>query len=209
MGILKGSTIQKFEQRIRESKDGVKVPDREMFARKDSPNKTTGVNTNFLTKNFSQLDKVFFTNQEESALTSAELDLLGLFLEVQMDKYLDLKENGDVNSKGIERQVIKRLFGIDTPEEDYKELARYYNKSNSALRKVKERALNKLRTDEVKLEIAEFAYGYRMQFSTWFDKGQKRMVTPGIYEWLREYREKNEKKAVLLSQTEETVVYNK
>ena len=188
-GFLKGSTIQKFEERVRESKDGIKVPRRETFDYKDSPNKIGGVNTNYLTKTFSQLDKIFFTNQEQSALTNAEQDLMGLFLEVQMDKYLDVKKNGEVNPKGIERDVLKRLFGIDCAEEGYSTLEEDYKKSVTTLAKVKQRALDKLRTEECRLEIAEFAYSYKMSFSTWFDKGKKQMVTPGIYEWLRNYRE--------------------
>ena len=193
-GFLKLSTLKKLETRLRELKDGVRVPDREMFVRADSPNKKKEVNFDFFTKNFSQLDKMFGWVGVDEATSKHETDLMGLFLECQMDKYLDRTFKGEVNYKGIERDVIKKLYGIDCNEESYADLEKHYNKSKSTLTVVKARALSKLQSDECKLEIAEYAKQYHMRFGTWYDSHKKEMVTPGVYEWLDEYTETNRKK---------------
>ena len=97
-----------------------------MFAYKDTKNSTHGVETSLFTTLFSQLDKVFFRNQEDVALTKWETDLVGTFLEVHMDEHLDFTRAGNRDLKKNERAIIKSLYGIDQPVMTYKELSEYY-----------------------------------------------------------------------------------
>ena len=170
---LKKSTILKFEENVRASKDGVKVPKREMFFYKDSPNKTGNASYNLVTKLFSQMEKVFFRNQEDVALTSWETDLTGAFLEVHMDEYLDLTRGGNRNFKGVEREVIKRLFGIDGVKLTYKELSERYKINDVTLRKVRQRAIKKLQDEESKEKIADFLHEYRIKTQADTEKYRK------------------------------------
>ena len=151
---LKKTTILNFERQIRGKKDGVRVPERALFE--------NSVNTNLLTTLFSQLEKVFFRNQEDVALTKYETDLVGMFLEVHMDEHLDLTRKGNRDLKKNERDVIKSLYGIDRPRMTYAEVSEYYKVGQSTIRSVKERAVKRLQTEESKREIANFLHEYRI-----------------------------------------------
>ena len=153
---LKKSTILNLEYQLRNKKDGVRITQYQTF-------KDGGVNTNLITTLFSQLEKVFFRNQEDVALTAWETDLTGAFLEVHMDEFLDLKKSGGRNFKGIEREVLKRTYGIDGVKLTQKEISEKYNISHSTIRVIKNRALNKLKKKESKILIAEFLKEYRIK----------------------------------------------
>ena len=170
---LKKSTILKFEENVRAIKDGVKVPKREMFLYKDSPIKTGNANYNMVTKLFSQLEKTFSNNEDEVALTKWETDLVGAFLEVHMDEFLDLTRDGNRDFKKNEREVMKALYGIDQPKKTYKELSDFYGIGQSTIRKVKERALKRLQDEESKQKIAEFLHEYRINTKADTEKFKK------------------------------------
>ena len=163
---IKKSMIFRLERQLRDKKDSVRIPERQML-------QTKSVNTNLLTKLFSQLDKVFFKNQEDVALTAWETDLVGAFLEVHMDELLDLTRGGNRNFQGIEREVIKRLFGLDGVKLTYQELSDAYKVAPSTLRKVKERAIKKLQEEESKRIIADFLHEYRIKTQADTEKFKK------------------------------------
>ena len=165
-GFLKKSTVLNLERQLRNQKDGVRIPEHQLF-------KTKSINTNLVTTLFSQLDKVFFKNQEDVALTSWETDLTGAFLEVHMDEYLDLTRDGNRDFKKNERVIIKALFGIDQPVQTYKELSEHYGISQSTIRKVKERAIKRLKVEESKEKIADFLHEYRIKTQADTEKFKK------------------------------------
>ncbi len=161
---LKKSTILNFEKQIRGKKDSIRVPERVY---------NQGVNTNLLTTLFSQLDKVFFRNQEDVAMTKWETELAGAFLEVHMDDYLDLTRTGKRDLKKQEREIVKSIYGIDRPRLSYKEVSEQYRISQSTIRKVKERAIKRLQCDDSKEKIADFLHEYRISTKADTEKYRK------------------------------------
>ena len=154
---LKKGTINKLQQELYKVKDGMRITEYGIRKAKEENNIS---NMTVITSLFSQLDKVFFRNQEDTATTKWETDLLGYFLESKMDDYLDIKSDGTRNYKGIEREVIARFYGIDTVSETLKEMGESYEKDASTMRKVKQRALTKLKNDDLKRDISEFCKEY-------------------------------------------------
>ena len=116
---LKKRTILDTNIAIRNNKDGMRITQYGIFQSKEAKESE---NIKAITSLFSQIDKVFFTNQEDTATTKWSTDLLGYFLETKMDVYLDVKSTGERNLKGIERDVIKRCYGIDTHSESLREI---------------------------------------------------------------------------------------
>lgn len=163
---LKKSTILNLERQLRDKKDGVRVTEWALF-------KSESVNTNLITTLFSQLDKVFFRNQEDVAMTRYETDLVGAFMDVHMDYRLDLTRNGNRDMKKNERAIIKALYGLDQPRMTYAELSDYYQISQSTIRKVKQRAIERLSTEESKEEIAYFLHEYRINTQADTEKYRK------------------------------------
>ena len=163
---IKKSMILNYEAQIREKKDGVRITHHAQFVSKS-------VNTNLVTTLFSQLEKVFFRNQEDVALTKWETDLVGAFLEVHMDDYLDLTRDGNRDFKKNEREVVKALYGIDRPVQTYKELSDYYGISQSTIRSVKERAIKRLQKEESREIIADFLHEYRIKTQADTEKYKK------------------------------------
>ena len=163
---LKKSTLFRLERQLRDKKDSVRIPERQML-------QTRSVNTNMVTKLFSQLERIFTNNIEEVALTKWETDLIGAFLEVHMDDYLDLTRDGNRDFKKNEREIVKALFGIDRPRKTYKELSEYYGISQSTIRKVKERAIKRLQSEESKEKIANFLHEYRINTKADTEKYKK------------------------------------
>ena len=163
---IKKSMTLNFERSIRGKKDSIRIPERQLIQNKS-------VNTNLVTTLFSQLEKVFFRNQEDVALTAWETDLTGAFLEVHMDEYLDLTRGGNRNFQGIEREVLKRLFGIDGVKLTYKELSERYKINDATLRKVRQRAIKKLQEEESKEKIANFLHEYRIKTQADTEKYRK------------------------------------
>ena len=172
-GFLKKSTSQKLETNIRASKDGIRVPDREMFLRADSPNKKESANFDMVTKLFGSLEVAFANNVEDLATSKWDTDLTGYFLEVHMDEYLDLTRGGKRDLHKNERDVIKALYGIDQVRMTYKELSDYYKVSESTIRKVKERAIKRLQSVSSKEKIAHFLHEYRIKTSSDIEKYKK------------------------------------
>ena len=152
---LKKSTILNFEAQIRAKKDGVRITHHGQFVSKS-------VNTNLVTTLFSQLEKVFFRNQEDVALTKWETELTGAFLDVHVDEFLDKKPNGKRNLMGIERKIVREFYGIDGPRKTSKEIAEELQKGYGTIDVVRKRALDKLRKEESKREIANFLHEYRI-----------------------------------------------
>ena len=161
---IKKTAILNFERGIRGVKDGIRTPDRAYFESR---------NTNILTNIFGNLEEVFRDNVEEVALTKWETDLVGAFMDVKMDDVLDLKANGSRNLKGIERDVLKLSFGLDTPRIPLKQIASIYRVSESTVRVIKNRALNKLKDEKSKEEIADFLFEYRINTQADAEKFRK------------------------------------
>ncbi len=151
---LKKTTALNFEKQLRSKKDGIRMPERVYF---DGSN-----NVNIITGLFSQLEKVFANNVQEVALTKYETDLTGSFLDIHMDDYLDLTREGNRDMMKNERAIIKSLYGLDEPRMTYKEVSEYYKVGQSTVRKVKERAIKRLKSEESKTEIASFLHEYRI-----------------------------------------------
>ena len=164
-GFLKKSTILNFEKALRGRKDGIRVPEREMFG--------GSANTNLVTTLFSQLDKVFFRNQEDTATSKWDTDLTGYFLEVHMDDYLDFTRDGNRDYKKKERAIIKSIYGIDEAKKTYKEISEDLQVSQSTIRSVKERAIKRLQSEESKEKIANFLHEYRIQTNADTEKYRK------------------------------------
>ena len=156
---LKKRTVFRVQSSIWGNKDGMRLTD---YAIKKAKKEENTDNMKVITSLFSQLDKVFFRNQEDTAVTKWETDLLGYFLESKMDDYLDIKADGSRNYMGIEREVISRFYGIDTPTETLKEIGESYEKDASTMRKVKQRALDKLKNDDLKRDLTEFCNEYHI-----------------------------------------------
>ncbi|MGI9548838.1 MAG: sigma factor-like helix-turn-helix DNA-binding protein [Bdellovibrionales bacterium] len=163
---LKKSTLLNFERQLRNKKDGIRIPERQLF-------NSDSINTNVLTQLFSQIDRVFFHNQEEVALTKWETDLIGAFMDVHMDKYLDLTRNGNRDLKKNERAVLKALYGLDEVRMSYKDISDHYKVSQSTIRSVKERAIKRLKTRESIEEIADFLHEYRINTQADTEKYRK------------------------------------
>lgn len=154
-GFLKKSTVLNLEKGLRKTKDGIRVPERALFG--------GDAETNFLTKLFSRLEVVFDNNVEyEVGLTKWETDLIGSYLEVHMDEFLDLTREGNRDFKKKERDIMKALYGIDQPVLTYKEVSELLKINQSTIRKVKERALTRLKSTESKYKIAHFLNEYRI-----------------------------------------------
>ena len=154
---LKKGTINKLQQELYKVKDGIRVTEYAIRKAKEEDNIS---NMNVITSLFNKLDVLFFRNQEDTALTKYQTDLLGYFLESKMDDYLDIKADGTRNYKGIEREVISMFFGIDSQTKTLKEIGEIYKKDASTMRKVKQRALIKLKNDDLKIDLIEFCKEY-------------------------------------------------
>ena len=163
---LKKTTILNLDRQIRFKKDGIRITERALF-------ESNSVNTNLLTTLFSQLDKVFFRNQEDTALTKWESDLTCSFLDVHFDDFLDLKKNGKRNSKGIERFVMRNFYGLDGKRMSSREIGDYFNISESTVGVIKKRALGKLKTKESEEIIANFLHEYRIKTKADTEKYRK------------------------------------
>lgn len=162
---LKKSTILNFERSIRGKKDGIRTPEWKYFE--------SNVNYNLLTSLFARMEVAFTNNADEVALTRYETDLVGAFLEVHMDDYLDTKPNGKRNLMGIERKIVKDFYGIDTVRKTSKEIASELNKGVGTIDVVRKRALDKLRGKESKEGIAHFLREYRISTIADYEKHSK------------------------------------
>ena len=157
---LKKGTVNKLQQELYKVKDGMRITEYAIRKAKDENNID---NMNMITSLFSQLEVVFFKNQEDTALTKYQTDLLGYFLESHMDDFLDLKFNGKRNANGIERELIMQFYGIDNIRKTRKELAEQYKISESTIGVVIKRAITKLKSDESKEIISEFCREYSIE----------------------------------------------
>lgn len=165
-GYLKKSTALNLERQIRNAKDGIRIPENALFESKS-------VNTNFLTKLFGSLEVAFANNEDEVSMTPYDSDLVGAFLEVHMDEYLDMTRGGNRDLFKRERETLKALYGIDRPSMTYAELEEYQKIPQPTIRQVKKRALKRLQSEESKREIASFLYEYRIKTSADVEKYQK------------------------------------
>lgn len=164
---LKKTTILNFEKSLRKNKDGIRTPERVLFS---------GVNFNVITSIFGNLEEVFVNNVEEVALSKWETDLVGMFMDVHMDEYLDLTREGNRDFKKQERAILKSLYGLDTVKLSYKEVAETYNVSQSTIRKVKERAIKRLKVEESQEKIADFLHEYRISTQADTEKFRKKAI---------------------------------
>lgn len=152
---IKKTTALNFEQAVRGKKDGIRVTHHAQFVSKST-------NMNLLTSLFGGLETRFANNVMEVGLTKWETDLVGYFLEVHMDEYLDLTRDGNRDFKKNERAIVKALYGIDQSKMTYKEISEYYGVGQSTIRSVKERAIKRLQSEESKEKIANFLHEYRI-----------------------------------------------
>ena len=159
---LKKTTILNLERSLRQGKDGIRIPE---YAQTDG--------TNLLTSLFGHLERVFAHNVMDVAVTRYDTDLTGYFLEVHMDDYLDFTKTGKRDLMKNEREIIKSLYGIDRAQKTYKEISEDLNISQSTIRKVKERAIKRLKSLESKIKIANFLHEYRIQTGADTEKYRK------------------------------------
>ena len=157
---LKKRTIFRVQSAIWEKKDGMRLTD---YAIKKAKKELNSDNMKVITSLFSQLEVVFFNNQEDTAITKYETDLLGYFLESHMDDFLDLNFKGKRNPKGIERELVMQFYGIDGIRKSYKELSDTYKISASTIGVVIKRAITKLQCDDSKNIIANFCREYSIR----------------------------------------------
>ena len=160
---IKKTTMMNLSISIRDKKDGMRVTQWGLFQSK----KNEGNNMQSITSLFHKLDEMFMKNYEDVVTSKWETDLLGYFLEVHMDEYLDLTFKGERNLKGTERTILRGLFGIDEEIKTYQELAEMLNISQSTLRSVKQRAIEKLKSNESLEKIANFTKEYRITTDSW------------------------------------------
>ena len=156
-GYLKKKTIFDLGIAIRSKKDGVKLTQWAIFQSKEAKESK---NVKFITTLFARMDEVIIKNIEDTALTKYETDLLGYFLDVHLDEFLDLNFKGERNWKGIERDVIRMFYGIESARLTTKEIAKVYHVSDSTIKNVVKRSLAKLRTKESMTLIANFCQEY-------------------------------------------------
>ena len=154
---LKKSTILRLQRGIYEKKDGIRITER---AISNAVKEGTIKDMNGITTLFNKLDHIFFRNQEDTALTKYETDLLGYFLDVHLDEFLDLNFKGDRNWNGIERYLVKSFYGMEEVRKSGKELAEEFKISQSTIRSLIQRALNKLRSKESMELISNFCREY-------------------------------------------------
>jgi len=159
---LKKTTVLNFERALRQKKDGIRIPE---YAQ--------GVNVNLITSLFGHLERVFAHNVNEVAVTKYDTDLIGAFLEVHMDEYLDFTRGGKRDLFKKEREILKSIYGIDRPVMTYKEISDSLEVSQSTIRKVKERAIKRLQSEESKEEIAYFLHEYRISTNADIEKYRK------------------------------------
>ena len=157
---LKKGTINKLQQELYKVKDGIRVTEYAIRKAKEEDNIT---NMNVITSLFNRLDILFFKNQEDTALTKYQTDLLGYFLESHMDDYLDLNFKGNRNYKGIERELVMQFYGIDCERRSRKDLSEQYKISPSTIGVVVKRAITKLKSDESKEIIRDFCKEYSIE----------------------------------------------
>ena len=150
---LKKTTTLNLERQIRSSKDGIRTPERAYFESQ---------NTNVLTGIFGNLEQMFSKNAEEVSLTKWETDLVGAFMDVHFDEYLDLTREGNRDIRKNERAILKSLYGLDEPRLTYAELSETYRLGQGTIRQVKSRAIKRLQSEESKEKIADFLHEYRI-----------------------------------------------
>lgn len=161
-GWVKKTVVRRVHDSLLALKDGIRVPHRELYYESYKDRKATRENANIhnITSLFNQLDVLFIRNQEDTALTKHQTDLLGYFLESHMDDFLDLNFKGERNPKGIERMAIMSFYGIDSIRMTVKEIAETFKVSESTIKNVIKRAQKKLRCEESKELISEFCKEY-------------------------------------------------
>ena len=153
-GFLKGSTILNLENQIREVKDGIKVPKREMFLNSDSPDKKGAAISNHLTQLFDKMEVVFSEKVQDGHIPNYQNELLGYFLDEVIEAEIP---------KHIGKDVLRCLFGLDDELKTYSELGEFYKVGQSTIRTVKQRALDRLKKPLVKTVIARFLDEYRIR----------------------------------------------
>ena len=158
-GFLKGSTMQNLDRQIREVKDGIKVPEWDTFSASKSVKENGGVNTNHLTQLFNKMDVIFAEEKYNGDIPNYQNELLGYFI----DDVIEGEFPGVKNV--IKKDVLRGLFGLEDELMTYKDLGEYYQKSQSTVRKVKERALDVLRQEHVKRNIAQFLWEYKISIN--------------------------------------------
>ena len=157
---LKKSANLNLAKNLRKFKDSIRIPER--VAESGELARVTGL--------FHQLDKMFMNIEgNEEVMLNYEAELLGFFLDSHLDSFLDKKVSGERSLKGIERDVIKKLFGIESELGTYTELAKYYEVSQSTLRTVKQKALKKLKSNMSMRIIADFVQEYKITTSSYAD----------------------------------------
>ena len=154
---LKKKTTLDLNRALRGKKDGVRITER--FINESVKNGTIS-SMNGITTLFHKLDTILFRNQEETALTKYENELLGYFLDVHLDEHLDMTFKRERNWNGIERNLIKSFYGIDSIRKSQKELAEEYKISHSTVGVVIKRAVTKLQSKESKELISHFCKEY-------------------------------------------------
>lgn len=143
-GFLKTSTELKFGTRVREFKDGIRVPDRKMFERADMK-KYEGVLFDAVTALFPQLKlEMEAAHVREDETSWNNYRTVGI-LQSHFRKFIK-------NDKYI--FVLERSMGIDGDKLSDKDIADRLDTSHDAVRSIKKRAMKKLKSEESMRELA-------------------------------------------------------
>ena len=154
---IKGSTMLNLDANLRALKDGIKVPEWEYRSASKTGKESNGMIANHLTQLFSKMDVIFSERVFQEEVPRYEIELLGHFLDDVI--YHEIP-------KQMGRDVLRSLFGLDEEMSTYSELSDYYEKGQSTIRTVKQRALDKLKQPKVKEAILDFLNAYNVKISS-------------------------------------------
>ena len=142
---LKKNIKLNARHRVHEKKDGIRISRNKRW----EINETKNVD-DFLTQLFP--NEWFAENDEALDLieygynTRYDIEQLGLAFQDVFNEYLTFNE----------QFVIENTFGLDNRPLNNKEIAMHLKTSEANVRKIKQRALKTLKTDEIKSYLAEF-----------------------------------------------------
>ena len=152
-GYLKRSTIMNLNIAIRQQKDGIRMP--EWYIKEYNVYKG-------ITSLFESIEDVGSMKAEAPNMSKYEQEVLRWAINDLMGKYLDIKKDGSRDEKGIEREIIKNVFGIYDDSMTYKEMASYYGVSEASLKMAKMRAIKKLKNPGFEMEIRDILDQYKI-----------------------------------------------
>ena len=139
---VKKSVVLKVGNEINYAKDGVRTNRVNGMPMVGAPEQ------DFVTELFPDFFDEQFLLYHDNTDTMWDIIQLGIGLDEAMDKVLSFDES----------KIIKMVYGIDQEKRSYEEISKKFYKLPSAIRKIKQRAVDKLKLneDDVKLIIQKY-----------------------------------------------------